>query len=165
MLACNSIMFEQSSCGLDASLCYPFETTDYTPIFCPPSCNTAYKVEKRLMPSLFQLVLHMFSPHLSFFSKVFGTGVYKADSFICTAAGHAGALDIRLGGTALMRFSGPRQYFEGSSSFGVHSKTFPSWFPRTVEFKSNSSATQPFWVDGYTGCWTLIGNTQVSHCS
>ncbi|ETV90923.1 hypothetical protein H310_14409 [Aphanomyces invadans] len=126
------------TCGLNGIDCQPFES-DWKPIRCPTRC------------------LWDGSSVL----EVIGTGVYKGDSRICRAAIHAGVIGTN-GGCAMMKYSGSRNSFEGSTANGVTSTSFDSWFPKTFEFKptaSSSYCTDLSWGIlgvGFAACFGLV---------
>ncbi|KAF0687036.1 Aste57867_21197 [Aphanomyces stellatus] len=124
------------TCGLNGIDCQPFES-DWMPIRCPTRC------------------LWDGSSVL----EVIGSSHYKGDSRICRAAIHAGVMDTN-GGCALMRYSGGRNRFVGSTANGVKSQSFNSWFPKTFEFKAPSSAhhcTDLSWWILAVGCVATFG--------
>jgi hypothetical protein len=70
-------------------------------ITCPPGCGTG--------------------------AAVWGTDVYTDDSSVCTAAGHAGVVDLARGGAAnLTVLAGERSYV-GTSRHGVTTRNWGSW--------------------------------------
>ena len=63
------------------------------------------------------------------------------DSVLCSAAIHAGALDGTGGCVAARTVPGQLNY-TGSTLNGVTSHEFPSWFPRSIEFKRLDASEQ-----------------------
>lgn len=60
--------------------------------------------------------------------------VYRADSFICQAATHAGVINDRNGGCGIVRLTGGNNYFHSSKHNGYTSIEFPSTFPKSYSF-------------------------------
>lgn len=63
------------------------------------------------------------------------------------------------GGCALYRYAGAANAFHSSSANGVSSQEFPSWFPKTIEFKTGASiyCTDLSWGIMATGVAALFG--------
>lgn len=71
--------------------------------------------------------------------------VYRADSFICQAAIHAGVITDGEGGCGVATLIGAHDNFPSSQQHGISSIGFPSSFPRSFKFQnlSKSQATCP----------------------
>jgi hypothetical protein len=139
-LGCRSWAYG-TNCGLNGFDCQPFETT-WMAFRCPTRC--AWDQATSL--------------------AVYGTGKYRADSRICRAAIHAGVIGQN-GGCALMRYSGEADSFVGTFTNGVRSRDFPSWFPKTYEFKEAPSiyCTDLSFVILSFGFISLIGYAVLPH--
>lgn len=66
--------------------------------------------------------------------------VYRADSFICQAAIHAGVTTDALGGCGVAQLRGAAHSFVSSTRNGIRSVGFPSTFPKSFSFVELSSA-------------------------
>lgn len=111
---------------------------------------------------------------------------YRADSFPCAAAVHAGKVSNRIGGCARVRFNGPRIGFLGSEKNNIASIGYDGEFPASYGFESTegmdvigcydlgdlmvvinvllshifgyfvSDSAVFFWVQFLAGFWTVI---------
>ncbi|TMW63089.1 hypothetical protein Poli38472_002030 [Pythium oligandrum] len=113
-LSCRAWSYD-TSCGLWGINCRPFET-EWTPIRCRARCTLDQSSKL----------------------AVYGSGKYRADSRICKAAIHAGAIGHN-GGCALLRYAGSANSFVGTTANGITSEGYNSWFPKTMEFQAASS--------------------------
>ncbi|OQR90374.1 hypothetical protein ACHHYP_05576 [Achlya hypogyna] len=102
------------TCGLNGIDCQPF-STDWQAFRCPSGCLSDQ----------------------SSALAVIGSGAYRGDSRICKAAIHAGAITSS-GGCGLMRYDGARMSFAGTTANGVTSKSFNSWFPKVMQFYTDT---------------------------
>lgn len=59
---------------------------------------------------------------------------YRADSFICDAALHAGIISNRFGGCGLLKMTGMQNSYPGSSRNGIFSAGFDASFPSSFSF-------------------------------
>ena len=116
-------------CGLDGLQCGPFSADKWQPIRCPYTCHWP----DRRQP-------------------VVGSGVYRADSYICKAAIHSGKIPAR-GGCSLFRRTGQRRSFKSSTANGVTSFASKFWFPASFEFKTVNSEM----CTGGTSQYVLLG--------
>lgn len=83
-------------------------------------------------------------------------GIYRADSFICQAAIHAGAITNTAGGCGVVKLEGAAHSYPSSSRNGLTSVEFPSTFPKSFSFVklSSSQASCP-----WDPRWPLLGIT------
>ena len=64
--------------------------------------------------------------------------VYRADSFICQAAIHAGVITNGEGGCGVASLIGSHDFFHSTSQHGIESTRFPATFPRSFTFQNLS---------------------------
>lgn len=88
--------------------------------------------------------------------SIWGTGVYTDDSNICTAAAHAGAIDLEEGGEFTIVYLGGQESYPASEQNGIESSEWDSWhisfaFSNNVEC---STAANEF--EGDVGATGLI---------
>lgn len=62
------------------------------------------------------------------------SGIYRADSFICQAAIHAGVITSSAGGCGVMKLEGAAHSFPSVARNGLQSVGFPSTFPKSFSF-------------------------------
>lgn len=127
-----------NACGKDASLCEPFDNEEYI-LRCPALCDvdgwtySAIAVgDQRIKYRGYQIGggEHIESDILSY--------PYRADSFTCSAAVHAGAVSPWWGGCARLSMEGSQSSFpsrEGKYKTGP-SVYFDSFFPSSFSFKA-----------------------------
>lgn len=121
-----------NGCGLNGNDCRPF-SNQYLAFRCPAQCASALQYNKHVVGN----------ETVSFEQQVIGgpdprdpqrTPIYRADSFICQAAIHAGVISDANGGCGVALLVGGHSHYEGSSRHGVKSHGFPSDFPRSFIF-------------------------------
>ena len=107
---CHDILFSPSSCGHMGEDCAPFTSTTPNPIRCPARCD--------------------YQPYMK--ARVYGTAPhYRADSYVCTAAIHAGVIST-YGGCAGVVYTGPHaDYPETEGSGGLTSVEGDGWYPKS----------------------------------
>jgi len=114
-ITCFATAWDFSGCGLNGADCQPFESEQWTALRCPHRCKFDVTEESVIGG---------------------GGGIYRADSRICAAALHAGVIDDdEKGGCFLYRPAGQQAFFEGgTTSNGISSLSFRSWFPGSLTF-------------------------------
>lgn len=83
-------------------------------------------------------------------------GVYRADSFICQAAVHAGAISNAEGGCGVVELTGTAHSYPASKAHGVKSTAFDSTFPKSFSFLNLPSSQKSCPSDPR---WPLLGIT------
>jgi len=73
-------------------------------------------------------------------SDPLGSAIYRADSFICASAIHAGFINDREGGCGVVSLVGEARNYPSSSAHGINSTAFPSSFPRSFSFLPGTQA-------------------------
>lgn len=61
-------------------------------------------------------------------------GIYRADSYVCQAAIHAGIISDTGGGCGVVELTGANDYYHSSKAHGFTSVDFPSTFPKSFRF-------------------------------
>ncbi|KAK3620432.1 hypothetical protein LTR56_023404 [Elasticomyces elasticus] len=70
--------------------------------------------------------------------EVVANAFYRADSFICASAVHAGFLQDLDGGCGVLKLTGEQPAFTSSIRFGIQSIGFDSYFPKSFGFEAGS---------------------------
>ncbi|KAK5071451.1 hypothetical protein LTR64_004771 [Lithohypha guttulata] len=118
-------------CGLNGNNCRPF-SNQYLAFRCPANCGEALQYNRYVVGN----------ETIQFEQQVIGgpkksdpdsPAVYRADSFICQAAIHAGAISND-GGCGVALLVGSDSHYEASERHGIKSHGFPSDFPRSFMF-------------------------------
>ncbi|EFW22670.1 hypothetical protein D8B26_006263 [Coccidioides posadasii str. Silveira] len=119
-----------NQCGLNGYDCRPFNASTFT-FRCPAFCSS----------------LILLNPHtvgnqtLNYQPLIVGgpkpgssDGIYRADSFICQAAIHAGVISDSTGGCGVVELTGTSHSYPSSSANGFTSTSFLSTFPKSFRF-------------------------------
>lgn len=81
--------------------------------------------------------------------------IYRADSFVCQAAIHAGAISND-GGCGVVKLEGAAHSFPSVEQHGIRSEAFPSTFPKAFSFLELQSSQTSCPADPR---WSLLGVT------
>ncbi|AEO68069.1 uncharacterized protein THITE_2155177 [Thermothielavioides terrestris NRRL 8126] len=131
-----------NECGLDGVDCRPFSNTSFA-FRCPADCASV----RVLNPH------HVGREDVNFRPLVIGGAdgsPYRGDSFLCGAAIHAGVIDDATGGCAVATLVGEYYQYFASSSHGIDSIPFDSYFPLsftvTADPTVHCTAPDPRWT-------------------
>ncbi|KAK5317889.1 hypothetical protein LTR93_008530 [Exophiala xenobiotica] len=124
---------EGNGCGLNGNQCRPFSSSHLT-FRCPANCKGTHLLEERLVgnQSLRYEGLVVGGPDPE---NPDSMPIYRADSFICQAAIHAGITTDASGGCGVATLVGSHTKFLSSKANGVESTAFPGTFPRSFTFQ------------------------------
>ncbi|KAK9471030.1 uncharacterized protein V1510DRAFT_234729 [Dipodascopsis tothii] len=113
-----------AACGFDAAGCGPTENTTLS-FRCPSSCagETTYSMTTVGTENV------IYQPYV-----IGDSNGYRADSYICTAAIHAGVTSNLNGGCGKVVLSGARDSFPASEQNGVQTIGFNSYYPASFVF-------------------------------
>lgn len=160
MLSCTSRFWENSiACGLNGRDCEPFTNASFA-FRCPSSCETA-KVWSTYFVGAQDIVYR---------NLVIGGPTddgtehfYRGDSFICSAALHAGVTSNTYGGAGIVSLVGERSSYQSSNRHGLSSMSFPATFPQSFTLTSSlgeqgnrSSCADPRWKLAFLSILTTI---------
>ena len=127
-----------NGCGLSGNGCRPFQGTYYT-FRCSANCASTMVLNPRAVGDR----------EINYSSFVIGGprpgassrhGAYRADSFICQAAIHAGVIGNQKGGCGVVRLVGEQSEFYESWQHGIGSIRFNSTFPKSYDFLTGLSS-------------------------
>ncbi|KAJ9615856.1 hypothetical protein H2200_001933 [Cladophialophora chaetospira] len=151
-MSCTSQLWSNSTnCGLNGQECGPFENSNFT-FVCPAGCANVKILEPH----------YVGAQRLNYRSFVIGgprqledptTAIYRADSFICAAAIHAGVISNQQGGESLLVREGQQSDYPSIKAHGITSIGFESNFPLSFTFGSSNSNI-PSYRDSR---WTYLG--------
>jgi hypothetical protein len=124
---------EGNGCGLNGNMCRPFSSSHLT-FRCPANCQGVHLLEEYMVgnQSLHYQGLVVGGPNPNDESSL---PVYRADSFICQAAIHAGITTEANGGCGVATLVGSHTNFYSTKSNGIVSTGFPGTFPRAYTFQ------------------------------
>lgn len=117
-------------CGLDGLDCRPFANGSFA-FRCPANCAGVRILNPRAVGPL----------DVNYRPLVIGDGVYRADSFICGSAIHAGVVTDSKGGCGRVRKAGEQEGFLSVRRNGIESIPFDSYFPSSFDFSSDENIT------------------------
>lgn len=149
-LTCTSALWwRNNDCGMNGDGCKPFENTVAMPFRCPSGCiSSAQLLNPRQVGnrSLVFETLVVGGPGQELSEReVAYDAPYRADSFICSAAIHAGVVSNTFGGCGLLLQTGASSYppgLTGSKRHGIKSTPFDSSFPSTFAFVRPPAGTK-----------------------
>ncbi|KAK2763103.1 hypothetical protein FQN54_009737 [Arachnomyces sp. PD_36] len=147
------LSYSGKGCGLNGNDCRPF-TNMTVPFRCPANCKALKVLEPHAVGN----------QTLNYQSLVIGgpdpgsssPGVYRADSFICQSAVHAGAISNAEGGCGVVELTGTSHSYPASKAHGVKSAAFDSTFPKSFSFLNLPSSQKNCPSDPR---WPLLGIT------
>ncbi|KAI9096144.1 hypothetical protein DFS34DRAFT_581656 [Phlyctochytrium arcticum] len=133
-ISCTSQLWEWKveSCGLNGTYCFPFSNQSFV-IRCPSMCHQTFNQNKRWLGD----------SQVGFMQPwVVGGGNsnYRAESWLCPSAIHAGIVSSVWGGCAAVNVVGPSSNYESTSANGLTSLAFPSWFPKSYRLRAIPSS-------------------------
>ncbi|MCJ1437238.1 hypothetical protein MMC27_006624 [Xylographa pallens] len=145
-----------NGCELDGSKCRPFENTIF-PFSCPANCASVEVLNPYAVGDQ-EIVYHPLviggSKNGSRFLPA-EKSIYRADSFICQAAIHAGVISNTKGGCGVVSMTGRQSSFPSVLGHNIQSFGFDSTFPKSFTFVTGLSS-----VCGYSDPrWPLLGVT------
>ncbi|CDZ98196.1 LCCL domain [Phaffia rhodozyma] len=132
VLSCTSTFWtSRDSCGLDGATCMPSNISEPIGFRCPAGCASQIIYNTRAVGDL----------QPDYVPFIIGGGqseeselVYRGDSFICSAALHAGFIDNRKGGCGLINMRANVSSFPATLRNDLQSIEFPSIFPLGFSF-------------------------------
>jgi hypothetical protein len=122
-----------NGCGLNADDCRPYQGIAYA-FRCPADCRSVLTYEPLTVGAEeLQYTPYVVGGPADNYSKA----IYRADSFICQAAIHAGVISNTQGGCGVYATTGSADSYTGSSRNGIKSVGFPTSFPKSFTFLSD----------------------------
>ncbi|KAJ6198047.1 hypothetical protein J3E72DRAFT_40182 [Bipolaris maydis] len=127
-----------NGCGLNGDLCRPFENSTM-PFRCPANCKRVQLIYPHAVGD--QLVnyrpLVVGGPTDD--EETLENTYYRADSFICAAAIHAGFINDASGGCGVVAQIGEKTDYPSVDRKHIKSTGFDSYFPRSFSFLSGTA--------------------------
>jgi hypothetical protein len=133
--------YPHNDCGLNGDSCRPFNNSTFT-FRCPASCLKAEVLEPYAVGG--QMINYrplVIGGARDSEAKGYSGAVYRADSYICSAAIHAGYISDDKGGCGVMRLIGDQEEYTSEKRNGIQSIAFDSWFPKSFEFVKDAENT------------------------
>ncbi|KAI5841581.1 hypothetical protein DFP73DRAFT_556278 [Morchella snyderi] len=148
MASCADTMWAKNNgCGLDGASCGPFQ--NYTQAFrCPALCASTHVLNPRVVGDQ-RIVYDTFviggptnNVNISASeSQEIIDSVYRSDSFLCSAAIHAGIISDKYGGCGVYSMVGESHEFPSARKHGISSIGFDSAFPSSFTFLKGVAAS------------------------
>lgn len=126
---------KNNGCGEDGSACQPFSNSSMS-FRCPAQCASTQVLNPWTVGQ--QTVIYqpfvIGGPAGNATSPGVEHAVYRADSFICGSAIHAGLISNRYGGCGVFSMIGENHNFPSSTNNGISSIGFDAGFPSSFTF-------------------------------
>ncbi|CAG8960229.1 hypothetical protein HYFRA_00012748 [Hymenoscyphus fraxineus] len=139
----NTYWVPGNSCGMNGNDCRPFNGSGFA-FRCPANCASQQVLNIRAVGAqeIIYQPLVIGGP-----SEEDDTPYYRSDSFICSAAIHAGVIDNTKGGCGVVSLVGEHSNYVSSKRNGMRSIAFDSTFPSSFTFHSGTTcaAKDPRW--------------------
>lgn len=128
---------KDNGCGLNGDQCRPFE--NFTQAFrCPANCLGTQVLNPYAIGSQVVNYKEVVIGGSNDPSRSVQTAVYRGDSFICSAAIHAGFITNQEGGCGALSLTGNQSNFPSVQQHGITSFAFDSDFPLSFQFLENT---------------------------
>ncbi|KAK7726454.1 hypothetical protein SLS63_007614 [Diaporthe eres] len=142
LIGCGGSFWSQNNgCGLDGIDCQPFANSSFA-FRCPASCSSQQVLNPRFVGAqevIYEtLVVGGPTSDANAGSDDASGFVYRADSFICSAAIHAGMMSNSQGGCGLVSLIGQQSNYPSVTRNGIRSVGFDSTFPSSFTFVQGS---------------------------
>lgn len=130
-----------NGCGLNGNQCRPFHNATFA-FRCPANCAGVKVLNPHAVgdQEINYRAFVIGGPNEDIHTNSISEPVYRADSFICQAAIHAGVVTNDRGGCGVVELDGARNSFSGIERHGITSIGFDAFFPKTFKFVSGLSA-------------------------
>jgi hypothetical protein len=129
-------------CGLNGESCLPFSNASFG-FRCPAECLSAGRVlnPRAVGDQIVSYQTFVVGGPGNTTEAAGDYGTYRADSFICPAAVHAGVISNRYGGCGVLSRTGEASSFPASKRHGIGSIGFDATFPSSFTFLDGFSMT------------------------
>ena len=130
-----------NGCGLDGNDCRPFDNATIA-FRCPANCRSVHVLNPYAVgdKEVIYKPLVIGGPLSNGSDTTPSKSVYRADSFICQAAIHAGIVSNEKGGCGVLSLAGKQENYVGTSYHGITSTGFDSKFPKSFTFLTGLSS-------------------------
>jgi len=137
-MVANAYRAKNNLCGLNGEGCLPFSNSSFA-FRCPSDCVTSGQV---LNPrAVGDQVVAYRTFVVGGANGGDGYGTYRADSFICPSAIHAGVFPSHYGGCGVLMRIGEATSFPPTKRHGIESIGFDATFPSSYTFASGVQST------------------------
>ncbi|PGH01112.1 hypothetical protein GX51_05428 [Blastomyces parvus] len=130
-----------NECGLNGYECRPFNRSTFA-FRCPAFCSSHIILEPYVVgnETVNYQALVVGGPVPGAPSDNLEDAIYRADSYVCQAAIHAGVISDSRGGCGVVELTGAGHSYFSSKANRIASVGFPSTFPKSFRFLSLSGS-------------------------
>lgn len=128
-----------NGCGLNGDSCRPFENTTM-PFRCPANCKRVQLLNPHAVGDYIANYRPLVIGGPTDEDATLEETHYRADSFICGAAIHAGFISDKSGGCGVIQMIGEQSSYPSVDRNHIKSIGFDSYFPKSFSFLSGTSS-------------------------
>lgn len=129
-----------NGCGLNGDSCRPFSNASM-PFRCPANCKRVQLLNPHAVGDYVANYRPLVIGGPTDVEETLENTYYRADSFICGAAIHAGFISDASGGCGVVSMLGEKSSFPSVNRNHITSIAFPSYFPKSFTFLPDTSAS------------------------
>ncbi|PGG98222.1 hypothetical protein AJ79_08931 [Helicocarpus griseus UAMH5409] len=124
-----------NECGLNGYECRPFNASTFA-FRCPAFCTSNIILEPYVVgnETVNYQPLVVGGPMPGSSNDDLENAIYRADSYVCQAAIHAGVISDSAGGCGVVELTGPGHSYFSTAAHKITSVGFPSTFPKSFRF-------------------------------
>ncbi|KAJ4307556.1 hypothetical protein N0V94_009692 [Neodidymelliopsis sp. IMI 364377] len=128
-----------NGCGLNGDACRPFQNSSM-PFRCPANCKRVQLMNPHAVGDYVANYQSLVVGGPTDEDETLENTYYRADSFICSAAIHAGFINDASGGCGVVAMVGERASYPSAKRNHISSIAFPSYFPKSFSFLPGTSS-------------------------
>jgi hypothetical protein len=129
-----------NGCGLNGDSCRPFSNSSM-PFRCPANCKRVQLLNPHAVGDYVANYQPLVIGGPTDEQETLENTYYRADSFICGAAIHAGFISDASGGCGVVSMVGEKPFYPSVNRNHISSIGFPSYFPKSITFLPGTSAS------------------------
>lgn len=126
-----------NACGLNGDQCRPFDHQSMA-FRCPAHCGRQEIFRPHAVGDQEVVYQPLVVGGPTNASEPISSTIYRGDSFICSAAVHAGFISDKEGGCGMLDLVGEQSSFPRSNNHHVQSVGFDSYFPHSFSFRDGT---------------------------
>lgn len=129
----------ENGCGLNGDLCRPFQNTTMA-FRCPANCRRVQLLNPHVVGGKIVNYRPLVVGGPTDDAETLENTYYRADSFICSAAIHAGFINDASGGCGVVSQIGEKTNYPSVDKNHIKSISFSSYFPKSFSFLPGTAA-------------------------
>ncbi|KAF1363589.1 LCCL domain-containing protein, partial [Lizonia empirigonia] len=130
---------DRNGCGLNGDSCRPFANSSM-PFRCPANCKRVQLLNPHAVGDYVANYRPLVVGGPTDEDETLENTYYRADSFICGAAIHAGFINDASGGCGVVSMVGEKSYYPSVNRNHIKSIGFDSYFPKSFSFLPGTSS-------------------------